>query len=94
MTHDIQNYVAQAGIVLDSKKSKLVEELSIVVKWQGRYPTPKKRQDWALRDGPYGTRSMPGRISPDDKPELEEIFNLLNTTLCRENAERRSSQNA
>jgi len=92
MTHEIQDYVAECGVDFDDKKKKLLEELSIIVKWKGRYPTPKKPKDWTLREGPYGANSMPGTISPDDKQELEEIYSALNSTLCRENAERVSTQ--
>lgn len=91
MTHEIQDYVAECGIGFDNKKIKLLEELSIIVKWKGRYPTPKKPKDWALREGPYGAKSMPGTISPNDKQELEEIYNRLNATLGGEDVEQVST---
>lgn len=93
ITHEIHAYVAECGIEFDDKKKKLLEELSIVVKWKGRYPTPKKQKDWTLKTGPYGPNSMPGTISPDDKQELEEIFSALNETVCGKNAERTSTKN-
>lgn len=86
MTHEIQDYVAECGIQFDSKKIKLLEELSIIVKWKGRYPTPKKIKDWALKEGPYGVNSVPGTILPDNKEDLEEIYSTLNNMLCSESA--------
>lgn len=84
ITHDIQDYVNACGIHFDIKKKKLLVELSVFVKWKGRYPTPKKLKDWKLKDGLYGANSAPGTISPEDKGELEEIYSTLNSTLCNE----------
>lgn len=80
MTHKIQHYIAECDIEFDDKKKKLIEELSIIVKWKGRYPTPKKSTDWTFVS-----------ISPDDKEELEEIFSTLNNILCYENDKRTST---
>ena len=92
MTHEIHDYVAECKIDLDEKKRKLLEELSIIVKWRGRYPTPKKRKDWALRNGPEGKNTMPGSISPNDKQDLEKIYEDLESTLRREDSERVAKQ--
>jgi hypothetical protein len=92
MTHEIQDYVAECDFDFDEKKRKLLEELSIIVKWKGRYPTPKKLRDWALRKASNGANSPPGTISPNDKQDLEEIYSALHNTLGRENAERATTK--
>ena len=51
-THGLLKYFEEVGIPLTLRQQWLVEQVDVLVWWKGRYPTPKKKKYWALREGP------------------------------------------
>ncbi|MGH8494085.1 MAG: hypothetical protein ACRERR_13425 [Moraxellaceae bacterium] len=77
LTHDLLPYVEQSGISISPKQRDLLIEIEENVLWKGRYPVPKKPEDWQLRIGYRGVRQIPGAISCNDLQEIEDIYKKL-----------------
>ncbi|WP_147275187.1 hypothetical protein [Thioalbus denitrificans] len=86
--HNIKGYISECGISFDEKKKELLDALSTIVQWKGRYPAPKYRGDWAPSRTSYAEKTMPGTIAQRDRHELEDIYATLNQILCQEHANR------
>lgn len=84
LTHELLPYIDQCGLTLSDKERALLKEVETAILWKGRYPVPKRREDWQLRTGPYGSNQMPGAISPDDRHEIEAVYAGLERLLIDE----------
>ncbi len=77
LTHRVADYVQECGIEMSERQKALLKELEAVIRWRGRYPTPKKLEDWRIRQG----GSRPGMIDVPGKASLDDIHEKLNTML-------------
>ncbi len=80
LTHELLPYIDQCGLALSDKQRALLKQVEMAVLWKGRYPVPKRREDWQLRTGPYGSQ-MPGAICHGDKHEIEAVYSGLERLL-------------
>jgi len=76
-THRLTKYIKECGLCLSAKQVALLPEVEACVVWAGRYPVPTSIGGWRLRRGATEQMQVPGTIDLQDKPEIEEIYDLL-----------------
>lgn len=79
--HNLAEKVINTGIQITDEETFLLNQLTRVVLWRGRYPVPKSLEEWQLVRGTDGIRYMPGQIGPLDRHKFDRIINELNDRL-------------
>ena len=74
-THNLARLASDAGITLTAEENKLFDKLTDLIIWSGRYPRPKRPEDFMKEDPESGGLAM--ALSPSDWSNFVAAFNSL-----------------
>jgi hypothetical protein len=75
-THNLSKLATDAGLTVSSEESKLLVKLTDRILWSGRYPRPKRSEDFLKEDPNTGSFEI-AASSPSDWPCFVALFNSL-----------------
>lgn len=75
-THNLSKLATDAGLTVSSEEKKLLVKLTDRILWSGRYPRPKRPEDFLKEDPDTGCPEI-ATSSPSDWPCFVALFNAL-----------------
>ncbi len=80
--HDLPTLADRAEVLLSNQENDLLSRLEVFVKWGGRYPTPKRAEDFrphAFLNGGWGPQTI--YAIPTDFDATKAIYGRIKTIL-------------
>jgi hypothetical protein len=73
-THGLEKHLTKAGILLETEEQELIQRLDMFILWAGRYPIPKKLEQ-------YAPQGRPPMMSTGDPRIFRHLFARLRQQL-------------
>ena len=84
LSHGLSRYVEESDVKISSRQRELLRGLERVIAWVEHSPAPHSSEEWTTEIGDPLPGTELNMISPADKYQIEEVYEILVRTLVEE----------